>query len=164
MKSDENKAVLKTESIVSKVTDLAEAVLADMGFELVDVEYLVDRGRWVLRIYMDGPGGVSIDDCARVSREIGVLVDVQDFIPQEYVLEVSSPGLNRRLKKGKDFEWAVGKKVKIRMKDPIGGRRSFTGYLTQFRDAMIFLTIGNDEVTLPFQGVERANLVYEFDQ
>lgn len=156
--------VLRADIIVSKITELAEAVLADVGFELVDVEYLVDRGRWVLRIYMDRPGGVTVDDCALVSREIGILVDVKDLIPQEYVLEVSSPGLNRPLKKEKDFEWAVGKKVRIRMKEAVGGRRNFTGYLARFRDATIYLAIDNNEVELPFKRVEKANLIYEFDQ
>lgn len=156
--------VSRADIIVSKITELAEAVLADVGFELVDVEYLVDRGRWVLRIYMDRPGGVTVDDCALVSREIGILVDVKDLIPQEYVLEVSSPGLNRPLKKEKDFEWAVGKKVRIRMKEAVGGRRNFTGYLARFRDATIYLAIDNNEVELPFKRVEKANLIYEFDQ
>ncbi len=106
-------------TISGQVTALVEPVLDELGFELVDVEYLGAGGRRVLRIYMDRPGGVNLDDCARVSREISVLIDVKDLVPESYVLEVSSPGLNRRLKKEKDFVWAMGKKVKVRMKDPL---------------------------------------------
>ena len=140
---------------------LAESVLDEMGFELVDVEYVGAGGRKVLRIYMDRPGGVTLDDCARVSREIGVLIDVKDLIPQRYVLEVSSPGLNRRLKKERDFAWAVGKKVKVRMKSPVGGRRNFTGRLTGMKDAAILVAVDSVETMLPIQGIEKAKVVYE---
>jgi ribosome maturation factor RimP len=100
--------------ITKKVADLVDPILGELGFELVDVEYLSKHGRWVLRLYIDKEGGVTIDDCALVSREIGDLIDVKDIIRHEYVLEVSSPGLNRPLKKEKDFVWAIGKKIKLR--------------------------------------------------
>ena len=79
-----------------------------MDVELVDIEYLSEHGRWVLRIYVDQEGGITLDGCARVSREIGDLIDVKDILQHEYVLEVSSPGLNRPLKKEKDF-WFLRK-------------------------------------------------------
>ncbi|NIR14915.1 MAG: ribosome maturation factor RimP, partial [Desulfobacterales bacterium] len=96
-------------------------ILGGMGFELVDVQYLPKYGRWVLRLYIDKEGGVTIDDCAQVSREIGDLIDVKDVIMHEYILEVSSPGLNRPLKKETDFIWARGKRVKVRMAKPVNG-------------------------------------------
>ncbi len=148
-------------TITDQITMLVEPVLDEMGFELVDVEYLGAGGRRVLRIYMDAPGGVTLDDCARVSREIGVLIDVKDLIEERYVLEVSSPGLNRRLKKEKDFAWAVGKRVKIRMKNPMGGRRNFTGRLTGMKEGTIVIAVDEGETALPIQGIDKANLVYE---
>jgi ribosome maturation factor RimP len=148
-------------TITEQITTLVEPVLEEMGFELVDVEYLGAGGRRVLRIYMDRPGGVTLDDCVRVSRQIGVLIDVKDLISQRYVLEVSSPGLDRRLKNEKDFAWAMGKIVKVRMKIPVGGRRNFTGRLLRIKDGVIVVAVEKMEALLPIQEIEKANLVYE---
>jgi ribosome maturation factor RimP len=156
--------VTKTDIITKAVADLVEPVFEGMGFELVDVEYLSSQGRWVLRVYIDREGGVTIDDCARVSREIGDLIDVKDIIQHEYVLEVSSPGLDRPLKKEKDLLDAVGKKIKVRMVNPLEGRRKFTGYLNDFQDGILTLDTGVESVSLPWRDVLRANLVYEFDR
>ncbi|MBN1833086.1 MAG: ribosome maturation factor RimP [Deltaproteobacteria bacterium] len=153
----------KIQGIIPQVKDLVEAVVEKIGFELVDVEYISIGGRWILRLYIDKEGGVTIDDCARVSGEIGILIDVKDIIAHEYVLEVSSPGLDRPLKKEIHFLEAVGKKVKIKMKFPVEGRRNFTGYLREFRNRTLFLEMETGEAALPWQGVEKANLVYEFD-
>ena len=149
--------------ITRNVTSLIEPILYDMGFELVDVEYLSQQGRWVLRIYIDKEGGVTVDDCARVSGEIGDVIDVKEIIEHEYVLEVSSPGLNRPLKKEKDFTRAIGNKIKIRLVSPVDGRRNFAGLLKDFRDSMIYLQIEDKQVSLPWQNVGKANLVYEFE-
>jgi ribosome maturation factor RimP len=135
----------------------------EIGVELVDVEYLSERGRWILRIYADREGGITLDDCAMVSREIGDLIDVKDIIPHEYVLEVSSPGLNRPLKKEKDFKRAVGRKIRVKMHAPVEGRRNFTGYLKEFRDGTLHLECIGLSASLPRQDVEKANLVYELD-
>ena len=152
----------KADFDIKKVIQFVEPVLDEMGFELVDIEYLSEHGRWVLRIYADKEGGITLDDCAFVSRQIGVLIDVKDIIPHEYVLEVSSPGLNRPLKKEKDFLLAVGKKVKIKTIAPINGRRRFTGYLKKFHESSLYLEVDNNLIALPWQDVEKANLVYEF--
>lgn len=151
------------DSVINSVAVLIEPILNEMDFQLVDIEYLSEHGRWVLRIFADKEGGITVEDCARVSREIGDLIDVKDFIPHEYVLEVSSPGLNRPLKKKKDFLWACGKKVKLRMATPVKGRRNFTGYLRSFQEGKLYLEVENDLVALPREHVTRANLVYEFD-
>jgi len=148
---------------IKDVSRLVEPILDEMGLELVDVEYLSERGRWVLRIYADKDGGITLDDCARVSRQVGDLIEIKNIVQHEYVLEVSSPGLNRPLKKEKDFLWAVGKKVKITMRESIQGRRRFTGYLKKFCERTLYLDLENDSVVLPWQDVEKANLVYEFD-
>jgi ribosome maturation factor RimP len=149
--------------VIEEVSRLAEPILDEMGFEMVDVEYLSERGRWVLRIYADKEGGLTVDDCARISREIGDLFDVKDIVAHEYVLEVSSPGLNRVLKKEKDFFWALGKKIKVKMAHPVGDRKNFTGRLRRFQGGMLDLDVQNDQVSLPLGDVEKANVVHEFD-
>ncbi|MBW2016803.1 MAG: ribosome maturation factor RimP [Deltaproteobacteria bacterium] len=142
---------------------MVEGILEDLGFELIDVEYLSSRGRWILRLYIDTEGGVTIDDCARVSGEIGDLIDVKDIIPHEYVLEVSSPGLDRPLKKEKHFLEAVGKKIRIRTVRPIGGRRIFVGRLKKFKDGVLDLEWEGKSLTFSLSDLEKANVVYEFD-
>lgn len=147
---------------VREVILLIEPILDEMGIELVDVEYLSEGGRWILRVYVDRDGGIALDDCVRVSREIEDLIDVNDFFRQPYVLEVSSPGLNRPLKKEKDFVHAVGKNVDIRMAAPIDGRRNFKGKLQSFEDGVLCVTANEDRFLLPYGGVKKANLVYDF--
>jgi len=147
---------------VKDVSLLIEPILDEMEIELVDVEYLSEGGRWILRIYVDREGGITLNDCVRVTREIEDLIEVKDFFRQPYVLEVSSPGLNRPLKKEKDFVRAVGMDVKIRMADPIDGRRNFQGRLESLEDGVLSVTVNNDRFLLPFGKVEKANLVYDF--
>ncbi|MFH0844168.1 MAG: ribosome maturation factor RimP [Pseudomonadota bacterium] len=151
-------------SVITNATALIEPILKEMDFELVDVEYVSNYGRWVLRLFLDKEGGVTIDDCARISSEIGHVIDVKEIIPHEYVLEVSSPGLNRPLKKEKDFIRAVGKKVKISMLNPIKNRRNFTGYLGHFQEDILSLDTGGETVELPMSQIKKANLIYEFDR
>ncbi len=150
----------KTDLVIREVTKLIEPILDDMGFDLIDIEYLFRRA---LRIYIDKEGGITLDDCARVSKEIGDLIDVKDIFLHEYVLEVSSPGINRRLKRENDFLQAVGSKVKVKMLVPVNRRRNFTGYLRDFRDGALYVDMGNDLVCLSLKNVEKANLVYEFE-
>jgi ribosome maturation factor RimP len=156
--------ITKSHIVAKRVADLVEPILDEMGFELVDVEYLSHYGKWVLRLYIDKETGVSIDDCVRVSREIGDLIDVKEIVTHEYTLEVSSPGIDRPLKKEKDFIGAVGKKVKVRMIAPMNGRRSFTGYLKDYKNGTLHIEMDGAPVALPWAEVDRANLVYEFDR
>ncbi len=152
-----------TSPVIKEVTALIEPILDEMEIELVDIEYLSEQGRWILRIYVDESGGITLDDCARVSREIGDLIEVKDIFDQGYVLEVSSPGLNRRLKKEKDFERAVGKNIKIRMATPLEGQQNFRGSLQSFQDGILCLSVKDDLILLPYGDVEKANLVYDFE-
>ena len=152
-----------TSPVMKEVNALIEPVLDEMEIELVDIEYLSEQGRWVLRIYVDKSGGITLGDCARVSREIGDLIEVKDIFHEGYVLEVSSPGLNRRLKKEKDFERAVGKNVKIRMVTPFEGQRNFRGSLRSFQGGVLCLSVRDDLILLPYEDVEKANLVYDFE-
>ncbi len=154
--------IVDARTIVEEVTELVEPVLEELGFELVDAVYVAKSGRWALQLFIDKQDGVTIDDCAGVSREIGDLLDVHDIIPHEYVLEVSSPGLDRPLKRRRDFRWATGRTVKIRTLEPIEGRRNFTGRLDRVEGDVLTLLVDGAEVSLFLDDVEKANLVYEF--
>ncbi|MBN1626135.1 MAG: ribosome maturation factor RimP [Deltaproteobacteria bacterium] len=134
-----------------------------MRFELVDVEYLSDHGRWVLRIYIDRDGGVTLDDCAMVSGELGDLIDMKNFIEHEYVLEVSSPGLNRPLKKEADFIRVMGRKIKVKTRTPVDGKRNFIGILKDFKEGRLTIEHEGGLVILAWGDLEKSNLVYEFN-
>ena len=149
--------------ITGRIHELVEPVLSNIGFELIDVEYLSMHGRWVLRLYIDKAGGVTIDDCAYVSNELGDLIDVKDIINHEYILEVSSPGLNRPLKREKDFLRVIGEKVKVRTIKPIDGCRNFTGRIRDFHDNTIYLETENGIIDLQLSEVDKSNLVYDFN-
>jgi len=149
-------------SITKRIAELVEPVLDEFGYELVDVEYLSKHGKWVLQVFIDRTGGISIDDCVQVSRELGDLIDIKEIIEHEYVLEVSSPGVNRPLKKEKDFMRAIGLKIKATTKTPIKGRRNFTGRLEEFRNGELYIDINGKQIILPYEEIGKANIVYEF--
>jgi ribosome maturation factor RimP len=153
---------LKTQSIAKQVGNLVEPILEQMGYELVDVEYVSSFGRWVLRLFVDKEGGVTIGDCARITEELGDLLDVKEFIRHEYNLEVSSPGLDRPLRKEKDLFHALGKKIKVKMATPLEGRRNFSGVLLRYGDGILHLEVDGQEVALSWPDVAKANLIYEF--
>jgi ribosome maturation factor RimP len=144
---------------------LIEPVVADAGLELVDA--LLTRGRapWLLRVTIDTPAGdgrVPIEDCARVSREIGSQLDAADAIPVSYRLEVSSPGLDRLLAREKDFERALGAEVAIETRRPQDGRRRFRGRLLGFEAGQARLAVEGGEVAIPFEEIAKAHSVYQF--
>ncbi|HUL36358.1 MAG TPA: ribosome maturation factor RimP, partial [Thermodesulfobacteriota bacterium] len=114
-----------SEEIADRVRAMAGPVLFDEGIELVDVEYRRESRGWVLRLYLDKKGGVTLDDCTRISQEVGRSLDVEDLIQTPYTLEVSSPGLTRRLRTEKDFMKHQGGLIKVRTIQPIGNRRQF---------------------------------------
>ena len=107
-------------------------ILEKYEFELVDVEYVKEAGTWYLRAYIDKPGGIAINDCEVVSRELSDLLDQKDFIDDSYILEVSSPGLGRPLKKERDFARSIGAEVEIRTYRMVEGRKEFTGVLEEY--------------------------------
>jgi len=150
--------------LLKRIERLIIPVLDELAFELVAIDYLFGGGKSILRIYIDKAGGITIDDCVQASREIGDLIYVKDVIPHNYVLEVSSPGLDRPLKSKREFFWARGKKVKIKMISPIDGRKSFTGLLQDFRDETLYLEGESGLVLLPWRDVEKASLMYDFKE
>jgi ribosome maturation factor RimP len=153
----------ETERIVKGVSRIANSLLIEFGMEMVDVEYLHERGRWTLRVFIDREAGVTIDDCASVSRELGDLVDAENIIDHPYVLEVSSPGLDRPLRKEQDFIRSIGKLIKLEMARPVNKRRNFTGRLVHVKDGMVCLLVDDaDQFELPIDEIKRARIKFEF--
>jgi ribosome maturation factor RimP len=150
------------EDIKGKITTLAAAVAGEYGVEVVDVEMAGNLRRPTLRIFIEKSGGVTLDDCERVSRAISAVLDVEDPIRSPYVLEVSSPGLDRPLKRLKDFESSVGKLARIITRESIGRQNFFVGRITEVRDTDIILTMKDDtKMTIPFEQIAKARLEIE---
>jgi ribosome maturation factor RimP len=154
---------------IDQVREICERVAADFGLEVVEVELKGGGKARTLRIYLDKPGGVTLDDCATVSREVGTILDVEDVIPGgQYTLEVSSPGLDRKLVKASDYERFTGSLVKLQTRDAINGSRNFQGRLQGLRDGRVALEIPAKkkvpaaQVEVELSNVEKANLVPEF--
>lgn len=153
---------MKVEGLEDKLRALAEPLLTDLGFELVDVVFATEYGRKVLRFFIDKPGGVTLDDCTQASRELSTLLDVEDPIPQRYTLEVSSPGLDRPLVKEKDFIRYAGKKVRIKTKEPIEGRRNFKATIDSVGDKSISVTdFDGRRFVIELARIDRARLEIE---
>ena len=149
-----------------EILRLVQPVVETERMEVVDVECLRGPSRWTVRIYIDKEGGVTLDDCAMVSGEVGDLLDVHEIPPGPYNLEISSPGLDRPLVKDKDFIRYEGHTIKIRVAEKIGGKRNFTGRLIAYvdKDGEKNLVVEVDETryTIPRHRVIKAQLVYEF--
>ena len=122
----------KREIYEEKTEALLQPIIERHAFELVDVEYVKEGSQWYLRVYIDKPGGITIDDCEVVSREFSEILDVQDYIEDSYIFEVSSPGLGRPLKKEKDFQRNLGKEVEIRTYRMVDKQKEFRGILKQY--------------------------------
>ena len=121
----------KRESYEQKTEELVLPIIEANHFELVDVEYVKEGGTWYLRAYIDKPGGITVDDCEIVNRALGGILDEKDFIEESYILEVSSPGLGRPLKKERDFERSLGEEVEIRTYRMVEKQKEFRGFLVQ---------------------------------
>ena len=146
-----------------KLFAIVEPVVNGQVYELVDLEWKHEAGAWVLRVYIDKEGGVSLDDCANVSRELSAVLDVSDELHVPYNLEVSSPGLNRPLRRESDFRRFVGQKAKIRTRVPVGeSRRNFSGTLVAVEAGRVRIDVGDQICDVPVDVVEKANLIYEF--
>ncbi|HTW73291.1 MAG TPA: ribosome maturation factor RimP [Steroidobacteraceae bacterium] len=143
---------------------LAEPLLTQLGCELVDLEYAPGRTRALVRVFIDRPEGVSIDDCERVSRELSALLDVEDPVPTAYTLEVSSPGLDRVLRTREHFRRFVGDRVRVELKVAREGRRRYTGRLTALDDEGVELDVDGVMVRVPFGQIGRARLAPQWPE
>ncbi|MGO8989000.1 MAG: ribosome maturation factor RimP [bacterium] len=144
--------------IVDRVRAIADPIISDEGMELVDVEYRRESRGWVLRLYLDKEGGVTLDDCTRISQEVGRSLDVEDFIQIPYALEVSSPGLSRPLKSEKDFMKYRHSLIKVKTLDPIQNRRQFKGRLLGVSANQIEMEVEGEIFQIPLSNMAKANL------
>ncbi len=160
-----NELVNPTQTYREKMLDLVEPVIESEGLELVELECLRGKNRWVVRIYIDREGGVTIDDCAEISGQVGDLLTVYDIPPGPYTLEVSSPGLDRLLARDRDFMKYRGCDVKIRLGEELEGRRNFRGTLTDYiedgGEKLLVLDVDGKQYRIPRDNVLKANLQYE---
>jgi ribosome maturation factor RimP len=149
----------KTEDIVREMT---EPIVEFLGLELIDIEYIKEGGAWFLRIFIDKPEGITHDDCQAVSERVGVILDEKDPIPQSYILEVSSPGIERPLKKAADFERFRGHKVRASTFSPVNGQKEFIGELVGLENGHVVINVKNQSVSLPMEYVARVRLEADF--
>jgi ribosome maturation factor RimP len=152
------------ESLEARITILAEQVAASMGMEMevVLVEIKGGGNRSIVRTFIDKPGGVSLNDCERFSKRLSVLLDVEDWIPFSYILEVSSPGLNRPLIKEADYRRFAGQNAKVRTRLPVEGQRSFRGNVLGITEGRVGLEVTpGKQIEIALSNIEKANLVAE---
>jgi ribosome maturation factor RimP len=148
--------------IIERVHAIADSILKNEGIELVEVGYRREARGWVLRLTIDKEGGVTLDDCSRVSQEVGRELDIEDFISATYTLEVSSPGLTRPLRNEKDFIKHCNRLIKLRTIDPINNRQQFKGRLLGVSKNQIELEMEEEIVQIPLAKIAKANLEIEF--
>jgi ribosome maturation factor RimP len=157
------------ESVADRARQLLEPVLARDGFDLVEVEWQREGGGWVLRLYVDKAGGIGIDDCQAASRLAETILDVDDFIEPAYSLEVSSPGVERPLRRPEDFRKYAGQRAKVRTFGPIESapglppRKQWTGVLRGFADGAVEIEVDGKVHRIPVDRVAKAHLEYDFD-
>ena len=150
---------MSTDKVLTAIEQYAEPLLRDMGLELVEAQFRREGHGWVVRLFIDSEPGISLDDCAAVSRAIGTWLDVEDLIEHAFHLEVSSPGLERPLKKIEDFQRFVGRKARVKLKTDRQGQFAYTGTLEQVvGDQVRMLTDDGNQVAFLFEEIARARL------
>ena len=150
-----------------KIWELIEPVIESEDMELVDVECLKMKSRWMVKIYMDKEGGVTLDDCSEISNQVSDLLDIHEVPPDTYILEVSSPGLNRPLAREKDFIRYRGHNIKVKVRDELDGKRIFKGKLLDFQEVggkeILIIDTKEKVYRIPRKTVVKANLEYDFN-
>lgn len=146
--------------VIEKIEKIIDPTLKEFGLELVDVEYLQDGGYWYVRIYIEYlDKEISLGDCAKFSLAVGD--DIDKIIDKKFFLEISSPGIERPLKKPKDFMRFQGSKIKVSLKHKLNDKKNFEGILTKFENNIVFLQT-EDEMQIPLKEIRKSNLVYDF--
>ena len=147
---------------IEKIREAAERVAKSEALEVVDVEWKIGKQRF-LRVYIDKPGGVSHSDCEALSKQLSVLLDLEDLVPGPgYILEVSSPGLDRELKKPADYERFVGRLARITLDAPVENATFFEGRLAGFANGLVQIEVKGHRIDLPYAAIRKARLVVEF--
>ena len=152
------------QTVEARTAEIADPLIAGLGMELVDVEFLHERDSWILRLFIDKPGGVGLEDCEAVSRAVETPLEVEDVVEHTYHLEVSSPGLERPLKKPEHFRRAEGCVVRVKTFAPLGAppRRNFRGVLTAVADDGVTVDVeGAGSFQIPYRDIAKANLDFE---
>ena len=152
----------KRESYEQKTEEILNPIVEEYGFELVDVEYVKEGSTWYLRAYIDKPGGICIDDCEAVSRRLSDILDEKDYIDEAYILEVSSPGLGRPLRKEKDFRRSLGEEVEVRTYRMIEKQKEFTGILKEYDEKTVTIEEDGGNVRI-FEKSDIALIRLAFD-
>ena len=156
-------ALARREEYEQKTETLLEPIITRLGFELVDVEYVKEGGQWYLRAYIDKPGGITVDDCAAVSREFSDILDEKDYIEDSYIFEVSSPGLGRPLKKEKDFKRSLGEEVEVRTYRAIDHQKEFIGILDGYdKDTVTIAYEDGEKQTFEKKEIALIRLAFDF--
>lgn len=153
---------MRREDIEKKTEELVIPILEKRSFELWDVEYVKEGPEMYLRVFIDKEGGIMIDDCVDVSHELSDLLDEYDYIDDEYILEVSSPGLGRTLKKDREYEKSIGRDVDIKLYKPVDGSKEFTGTLIAFDAESVTIKIDEEEKTFIRKETATVKLHIEF--
>lgn len=148
-------------NVAAVVEEISAPVIDEMGLDLVDVEFAKEGGRWILRIFIDKPGGVGHSDCEAVSKRLDTLLDEKDPIPQSYYLEVSSPGIERPLKNLRDFQRFKGQMVRVTTFTPLEGRKKFTGKLGEVSEGAVIIEEEGGNTAVPMDQIASARLHVE---
>lgn len=152
-------------SVIERVWNMADPLVANHGMEIVDIEYRREGQGNVLRFYLDrAEGGVTVDELTAMSRRLGHLVELNELVPGRYTLEVSSPGINRRLRRPEHFQRFVGKRVRVRTVEPCEGRRGFVGVLMAVEGDGIRVATGGEERVFPYANIAQANYEHDFPE
>lgn len=152
----------KKETYEAKTEELLLPIVQENGVEIYDVEYVKEGSEYYLRAYIDKPEGVSINDCENVSRALSDALDEADFIPDAYILEVSSPGLGRTLKKDRHLEKSIGLEVEIKLYKPVNGSKEYAGILESFDESSITISAEEEEHTFPRSEIAVIRLTIDF--
>lgn len=152
----------KKAEIEARTEQLVQPFIDENHFELVDVEYVKEGANWYLRVYADKEGGINIDDCVLLSRALEAKLDEEDFISEAYILEVSSPGLGRPLKKKKDFDRNIGKDVEIKLYRAIEKQKEWEGTLVSYTDDSVTIAMMEQEMTFAKNDIALIRLALDF--
>lgn len=152
----------KAEGYVKKTEEFLSGLKLPFEFEVVDVEYVKEAGTWYLRAYCDTDSGIGVDECADISRALSDWLDKEDFIDDSYILEVSSPGLGRQLKKDKDFERELGKKVELKLYKAVDGLKENDGILKSYDKDTVTIEVDDGDITYDRSNIAIIRLAIDF--
>lgn len=160
----ENYGPSSMSNLVSQLENIINPIVTSLGFELWGIEFSAHKKNALLRIYIDSEQGVNVEDCAQVSRQISSVLDVEDLISSKYILEVSSPGLDRKLFKPHHFANYAGHQIQLRLHFPYEGQRNFTGLLKGIEEDEVIVQIDDEEFCFPLESLEKARLKVVFER